>query len=241
MDTRLYPATATHARIAHEVGRRIASGEIPEGELIPREIELQTEFSASRQVVREALKVLGAKGMIVARKRAGTTVRPRSDWNLLDPDVLAWHPPNALPESVLRDLTEIRRLIEPSAAAFAAERAEPEAIDQIGAALARMKAGIQDPELFYNADIDFHLAIFAASGNSLVDRMSTILRPLLEASFRLQRKTNMSFNQGFNVHAEVFRAIQDRDAPRARLTMERLLDRAVSEVFIRPEREGDAY
>ena len=88
MNSRLYPGTAVHARIAHEIGRRIAGGDIGEGELIPRETELQEEFSASRQAVREALKVLGAKGMIEARKRAGTFVRPRTSWHLLDPDVL---------------------------------------------------------------------------------------------------------------------------------------------------------
>lgn len=169
MSSRLYPETALHARIAHEIGRRIASGRIAEGELLPRESELQEEFAAGRQAVREALKVLGAKGMILARRRAGTFVRPRSSWNLLDPDVLAWHPPHALPERVLRDLVELRRLIEPSAAALAAERASSEDMERIEAALVRMREGLDEPQNFYRADIEFHMAIFAASGNSLVD------------------------------------------------------------------------
>ncbi len=231
MSSRLYPEIALHARIAHEIGRRIASGRIAEGDLLPREAELQEEFSAGRQAVREALKVLGAKGMIHARKRAGTFVRSRSAWNMLDPDVLAWHPPHALPEGVLRDLVEMRRLIEPSAAALAAERATPEEIARIEAALTRMRDGLDEPQHFYRADIDFHLAIFAASGNSLVDRISTILGPLLEASFRLQREQNQSFDQGFDVHAAVYEAIAARDADAARSAMERLLDRAITEVF----------
>lgn len=231
MNSRLYPDTAIHARIAHEIGRRIASGRIAEGDLLPREAELQEEFSAGRQAVREALKVLGAKGMILARKRAGTFVRSRSAWNMLDPDVLAWHPPHALPERVLRDLVEMRRLIEPSAAALAAERATSAELERIEGALARMRKGLNKPREFYRADIDFHLAIFAASGNSLVDRMSTILGPLLEASFRVQRETNQSFGQGFEVHAAVFEAISKRDAQAAHAAMERLLERATTEVF----------
>ena len=231
MSSRTYPVTAVHARIAHEIGRRIAGGGIREGDLIPRETELQEEFSASRQAVREALKVLGAKGMIEARRRAGTFVRPRSAWHLLDPDVLAWHPVHALPEQVLRDLVEMRRLIEPAAAGFAAERADAETLERIGQALERMRAGMDEPTAFYQADVDFHLAIFSASGNSLVDRLSTILRPLLEVSFKLQRETNRSFGQGFTVHADVFDAIVSGDPARARKAMERLLDRASSELF----------
>lgn len=231
MTSRLYPDTAVHARIAHEIGRRIAGGQLAEGTLLPRETELQEEFSASRQAVREALKVLGAKGMIVARKKAGTLVQARSAWNMLDPDVLAWHAVHPLPEQMLRDLVEMRRLIEPSAAALAAERATAEDRDRISEALTRMRGGLNKPEQFYRADINFHLAIFAASGNSLVDRMSTILGPLLAASFRLQRKTNQSFGQGFDVHAAVFEAILRHDPNAARAAMERLLDRAITEVF----------
>jgi GntR family galactonate operon transcriptional repressor len=231
MTSRLYPQTAVHARIAHEIGRRIAGGDIAEGELLPRETELQEEFSASRQAVREALKVLGAKGMIVARKKMGTLVQARSAWNMLDPDVLAWHAAHTLPEQVLRDLVEMRRLIEPSAAAFAAERATPKERERIGEALTRMRARLNEPEGFYQADIEFHLAIFAASGNCLIDRMSTILGPLLAASFRLQRKSSRSFGKGFDVHASVFEAISQRDPSAARAAMERLLDRAITEVF----------
>lgn len=233
MNARLYPDKALHARIAHEVGRRIASGQIGEGQLLPREMELQEEFSAGRQAVREALKVLAAKGMIVARKRAGTSVRARSAWNMLDPDVLAWHPPHSLPASILRDLVEMRRLIEPSAAALAAQRATAQDVDRIGAALSQMNLNVDHPQEFYRADIDFHLAIFAASGNSLIDRLSTILKPLLEASFRLQSEANTSFDKGFEFHAAVFEAISSRDGNMARTAMERLLDRAITEVLSR--------
>lgn len=238
MKSRLYPDTALHARIAHEIGRRIAGGVIPEGALLPRETELQEEFSASRQAVREALKVLSAKGMIHARKRAGTFVQGRETWNLLDPDVLAWHPAHGLPERVLSDLVEMRRLIEPAAARFAALRGDTEAVARIGTMLTRMRAAIEDPEHFYEADIGFHLAIFAASGNSLIDRMSTILRPLLEASFRLQRETNRSFSEGFDVHAAVYEAIAARDGDRAMKAMESLLDRAITEVFVEDDPAG---
>src|SRR3954468_24134468 len=124
----VYPGQGLHAGILDELGRAIVSGTFLEGVLLPRESELQGRFAASRQTLREAIKVLAAKGMVRARKRAGTFVQPRTSWNLLDPDVLHWHPAGAVPEQMLRDLFEIRYLVEPHSAQFAAERGDPASV-----------------------------------------------------------------------------------------------------------------
>ena len=224
--------TGLHARILGEIGRDIASGAYPEGTLLPREAELQEQFKASRQTVREAIKVLTAKGMVYARKRAGTFVQPRSTWDLLDPDVLAWHPAGALPHDILADFVEMRRLIEPAAARFAALRGTATEIARIGEALEGMHVSVSDTEHFYEADIEFHMAIFAASHNGVIGRMSAILRPLLEASFRLQREASArkGLYGGYDVHKAVYVAIAEHDADRARQAMENLLDRALTEI-----------
>lgn len=229
-----------HAQILGKLGKDIASGAYPEGSLLPREAELQEQFKASRQTVREAIKVLTAKGMVYARKRAGTFVQQRSSWDMLDPDVLAWHPSGKLPHDVLADFVEMRRLIEPAAASFAAHRGREEDIQRISDALSRMSASMNDNEHFYEADIEFHMAIFAASHNRVIGRMSAILRPLLEASFRLQLEANVRLQQevretcvlrdGYSVHEAVYAAIVSRDTEAARTAMERLLDRAVTEI-----------
>src|SRR5207244_4849669 len=124
-EKRLYPAVALHGRVAHEIGRRIVSGAIAEGSLLPRESELAAEHQVSRQAIREALKVLAAKGLVASRRRAGTRVRARAFWNLLDPNVLAWHPAGNVDPTFLNDLVELRQLIEPAAAELAARRREP--------------------------------------------------------------------------------------------------------------------
>src|SRR6266851_7946222 len=77
-------------RIAEEIGAAILAGVYPPGELVPGEIDLCGRFRASRTVVREAFKLLSAKGLIASRKRAGTRVRVREQWHVLDADVLAW-------------------------------------------------------------------------------------------------------------------------------------------------------
>ena len=123
IDKRLYPSVALHGQVAHEIGRRIVSGAIAEGEFLPREAELAEQFAVSRQAVREALKVLAAKGLVTSRRRAGTYVMPRVD---LEPPRsrrhrLASAGRSCRPNSS-SDLVELRRLIEPAAAEFAAER-----------------------------------------------------------------------------------------------------------------------
>ncbi len=227
----LAATNAVFARIARDIGQQIANGLIPEGAFLPKETELQEEFGASRQAVREALKVLGAKGMIIARKRAGTSVSPRTDWNLLDPDVLSWHAPRSLPDNVLRDLVGLRRVIEPFAVTLAAQNADAASLDKIGTALEEMRVGTVDRDLFYNADIAFHLSIFEASGNSLVQRLSTIIAPLLMKSFDLQKEAHEDLWQGYEAHAAVFDAIKSGDGLTASAAMDVLLDRSTTEVY----------
>lgn len=227
---RLYPSAALHGRVAHEIGRKIVSGAIAEGEYLPRESELAALHGVSRQAVREALKVLAAKGLVASRRRAGTSVLPRQRWNLLDPDVLAWHPPDAIAPAFLSDLIEIRRLIEPAAAAFAARRAGPDHVARLKAALEVMRTNIGNEEAFYDADMEFHAALFQASGNSLIDRLSTIIGPVLQTSFHLQAKTGPSFQRAVEQHEALHAAIARGDAEAAREAMEAILQVAGGEV-----------
>lgn len=228
----IYPGQGLHAGILDELGRAIVTGVFAQGVLLPRESELQERFAASRQTVREAIKVLAAKGMVRARKRAGTFVQPRTSWNLLDPDILHWHPADAVPEGMLRDLFEIRYLVEPQSAQFAAERADPDKVERIARATAAMAQAGDDPDLFYDADIEFHLAIFAASGNELIDRLSHILRPLLEVNFRQRHRVGpISLKGAHKLHAAVYNAIASKQPQPARLAMLALLDGAAVELF----------
>ncbi len=227
---RLYPAAGLHGRVAHEIGRQIVSGAIAEGELLPHEEELAETHDVSRQAVREALKVLAAKGLIAARRRIGTVVAPRRNWNLLDPDVLAWHGPAGVTPDFLSDLIELRFLIEPSAAELAAHRATSQQCARIGAALDKMKRGRHDLRLFDAGDVAFHVAVFAASGNSLIDRMSTIIAPLLQASFGLQNSVTTSVDDAIDNHEAIYRAIADGDAEAARDAMERVLSVSMDEI-----------
>ena len=111
-------------------------------------------------MLREAIKVLAAKGLVEARPKTGTRVSPRHRWNLLDPDVLAWQQDGSSPVAFLSKLTEVRLIIEPAAAELAARRANAREIEAIEGAYREMEAslrnGTEDYEAFDRADIVFH-------------------------------------------------------------------------------------
>src|SRR3989442_10091090 len=152
-----YPEQSLHGRIVHAIGRRILSGDLRPGDLLPAEPEL----GASRTVVGEAVKVLAAKGLVESRPKTGTRVRPRHDWNLLDPDVLAWQQDSPASEELLRKLTEVRRIIEPAAAELAAARANEHDVAALQQALHEMDAAAPvkasaDVDAFVHGDMRFH-------------------------------------------------------------------------------------
>jgi DNA-binding FadR family transcriptional regulator len=219
-----------HGQVAHEIGRRIVSGKIGEGDLLPKEMELSAEFGVGRQAVREAIKVLAAKGLVSSRRRAGTSVMPKRAWNLLDPDVLAWHAPVEDNWDFLTDLVELRRLLEPAAAALAASRGDTRRIGRIGEALDEMRRSADDVEKFFAADAQFHVAVFAACGNTVIERLSAIIGPVLEASFRLVGGTDPVFGYSIGQHEAVFDAIRSGDPGRARVAMDTIMTVASKEL-----------
>src|SRR5215471_2595671 len=125
-------------QVVREIGLSIMRNDFKPGEALLSEPELSLQFNVSRPVLREALKLLSAKGLIESRPKTGTRVRPRSDWNLLDPDVLAWQLEAGPTREFLRDALELRQLIEPAAARLAAGRATDEEIAALQAAFTAM-------------------------------------------------------------------------------------------------------
>jgi DNA-binding FadR family transcriptional regulator len=157
------------AAVADTLGKRIATGHYREGETLPVEQELANSLGVGRNALREAVKVLSGKGLIVTAPRSGTRIRPREDWNMLDPDVLSWHadPEAATPEFLL-SLLEARRIIEPKAAELAALRGTRDDMAAILSAYERMEQHQDQPEARMEADIDFHAAILKASHNAVI-------------------------------------------------------------------------
>ena len=111
--------------LAQHLAVQILKGDFAEGHMFPVEVEFAAQMGISRSSLREALRILTAKGLVEARPRAGTRVSPRNQWNLLDPDLLAWQFEARPTRKFLEDLFELRMMIEPGAAALAATRRTP--------------------------------------------------------------------------------------------------------------------
>ena len=109
--------------VAGTIGKRIVTGHYKPGDTLPTEPEVQAEFGVSRTAVREAIRLLAAKGLTASRPKIGTRVRPSVDWNMFDVDVLRWQVDQGPSDEFVHALFEMREIIEPSAASLAAERA----------------------------------------------------------------------------------------------------------------------
>jgi DNA-binding FadR family transcriptional regulator len=112
-------------RIVQALGVAIVSGTYTVKNPFPIEAELCRQYGASRSVLREAVKMLTAKGLLSARPRQGTWVQPEEHWNLLDPDVLRWLMERKPSYALLREFALVRLAVEPKAAALAARWRRP--------------------------------------------------------------------------------------------------------------------
>jgi DNA-binding FadR family transcriptional regulator len=179
--TAAYPARARHAQVVHELGAQIVRGSLAPGDAVPTEEELVGQFHVGRSALREGVKVLAGKGLLESRTSAGTRVRPRESWNLLDPDVLTWRfAPSPRAEDI-QALAGLRVALEPGAARLAAEAATADQRSTVSVAMAKLWATVEDPDAFIEADLDFHRAVFSAANNDLLLYIHDVISVALSA------------------------------------------------------------
>ena len=210
-DKRIKPGRI-HA-VLTTLGREIAQELIPAGTALPPEPDLERRFGVGRGVIREAVKTLAAKGMVSVRPRHGTHVLPRSEWSLLDRDVLSWLVGEGEPDrDLLLAIQEVRSIIEPAAAALAAERATKNDRWRINAALAEMETA-QDQASTLAADKAFHLAILDATHNPVLQGFRGTIDTILSTVFVVAIGSADWFRDNLPNHAAAARAISCRKTP----------------------------
>ena len=205
----------------HALGKAIVTGRY-DATPFPTEAELARQHAVSRSVTREAVKMLTAKGLLTARPRKGTTVQPRGEWNLFDPDVLRWLLERQFSLDLLRQFTELRIAIEPAAAALAARTADTSGLSGIRQGFARMaaaEAGEDDP---LEADIAFHIAILEASANPFYRQFRDVVETALRTSIRFTNRFN-GRTASLPQHRAVLSAIEQHDAAGANAAMTALI------------------
>ncbi|MDB5819937.1 MAG: Transcriptional regulator [Rhizobacter sp.] len=199
-----------HARIVSDLGMRVVSGGLAPGDRLPGEAELLAQYEVSRPVLREAVRVLVAKGLVVSRQKSGAIVRPRSEWHLLDPDVLYWLIQTQPPPEFVDTLLTVRRVFEPAAASLAAKVASDAQIAGIAEAYAGMEAARSREELL-EPDLAFHRRIAEATGNDLLAYIGNMLNLALRESIKLSSKHPNTHALSLPRHKAILTALQNRD------------------------------
>ncbi len=223
--------TSIRERVLETLGRRILAGVYPEETALPTEAKLAEEFGVSRTALREAVKMLAAKGLLVSRQRAGTIVQQSSLWNRLDVDVLDWMSASEPDPEFLRGLIEARRAIEPAAARFASMRASSRDLAEIESAYDAMCANAnRSLAAWTDADVAFHTAVLRASRNPVFVALVSLISQALAQTIRLSTSTNSDMDTTLVAHWNVLEAIRLRQPDLAYDRMQALIDRATSDL-----------
>ncbi|MER8961179.1 FadR/GntR family transcriptional regulator [Mesorhizobium sp. M0701] len=219
-----------HDRVVRVIGARIVRGNLKEGDKIDSDGTLAREFGASRTAMREAVRVLTDKGLVESRPRLGTRVRSSEHWNYLDVDILSWHQWSDDRQWV-QDLLEMRRLIEPKAAAIAASRGSVETFARMRGALDTMAScavsGSLEEAVF--ADIAFHKEILAATRNNMISSLHYAISASLRVTLTETKRDLLQ--SSLPAHYKVLSAIESRNPDAAYRAMEDLIQHAADDLL----------
>jgi DNA-binding FadR family transcriptional regulator len=217
-------AESVTARVARTIGMAIARGDYAPGENLPVEAELCRSLDVGRNVLREAVKTLAGKDLLRTVRRTGTVVQPKSQWNLLDPEVLRWTlAADSLRHDLLSELTQLRVMIEPEVAAMAARNATTTETLRLYEAYEAMRRHCNDSVLAIETDLRFHQCLFAGAHNKLVASLFRSFSVLLRANFEFTLGSKNGFIRNLDQHGEVADAVHRRDPEAARRAMLQLL------------------
>lgn len=216
-------SASLHTQLAESIGKHILKGTYPPGTILPNEAEWGRIYSASRTTVREAVKTLTAKGLVVSRTKVGSRVRPPEDWNMLDRDVLGWLLQTQRPQDYLKSIQQVRKMIEPEVAALAASCRSAAQLATIQRAFEDMKkAGAGTASI--EPDVQFHLSILAAANNFLLTPFGVMIEAALRNMFQFTTKHNDRPDYFLPRHESILKAVEKKNPQLARKATLALLE-----------------
>ncbi|MEU3935185.1 FadR/GntR family transcriptional regulator [Streptomyces sp. NPDC029044] len=210
------PGRGLHGHVLDTLGPEITAGEYPPGSVL-RTDELAQRFDVSRSVMREAVRVLESMYLVESRRRVGVTVRPKSEWNVYDPQVIRWRLAGADRPGQLRSLTVLRSAIEPVAAGLAARHATSEQCAELTECALGMVAHSRGHKLegYLLHDVAFHRVVLAASGNEMFARLGDVVAEVLTGRTQHDVMFEDPDPAAVTLHVQVAEAVRAGDAARA--------------------------
>jgi GntR family transcriptional regulator, galactonate operon transcriptional repressor len=228
-------------QVVDKIAIGIVGGHFAAGEQLPNEHELNGGMPVSRTAYREAIKFLTAKGLIEAKPKSGTRVRPRSDWNLLDPDILRWTLQGGATIEFARDLFELRRCLEPDVARLAAQRRSDAQLADIEQALHGMENHKPLSDGAIAADLAFHEHLFAATNNQTLACLKSAVSTTILWSLRVKRTSdNGAFVRSIPMHRHIFEAVAARDGELAAAHSTTLIASALTDTELALNRQPES-
>lgn len=219
-----------HGNTVDLLGEAIVSGRYAVGGSLPPEPMLCIELGVSRTVVREAVKSLIAKGLVSTGPKVGTRVLASDAWNWFDPDVITWHAKTGLTPEFVRDLQDLRRVVEPAAVRLAAERATAQDIAEIEAAFEGMRRAVEEGGDYVTFDLRFHQGLLKACRNRMLVQMNKALSALLRTSFEISTSRKDGPRNSLHLHRAVLDAVIARNPARAERAIQVLIDGAHEDI-----------
>ncbi|MEO8024290.1 FadR/GntR family transcriptional regulator [Polaromonas sp.] len=219
-----------HGNTVDHLGEAIVSGRYAAGASLPPEPALCTELGVSRTVVREAVKSLIAKGLITTGPKVGTRVLSEDHWNWFDADVITWQSKAGLTPEFLRDLQDLRRVVEPAAMRLAAVRVTAQDIAEVEAAYAGMKRAVEEGGDYVTHDLRFHQCLLRASRNRMLVQMSKALGALLRTSFEISTRRKDGPSHSLPLHRAVLDAVIAHNPDEAEIAIRVLIDGAKEDI-----------
>lgn len=213
------------------LGTAVVSGSLLPGTVLTLE-GVCAEHAVSRSVAREAVRVLESMGLLASRRRVGVTVLPRTSWNVFDPRVIGWRLDSADRVDQLLSLSELRRGVEPVAAALAAARAAPEQCRALAEAVLDMETHGRDRDLtaYLRADQAFHRTLLEASGNEMLAALSGLVAEVLGGRTHHGMMPDRPNPDAIALHDAVARAVRAGDPDAAERAMRGIIDEASAAV-----------
>lgn len=197
-----------YEQIVQQIEERILRGDLEPGEKLPSEHEMADQFGVSRTAIREATKTLRAKGLVEVQLGRGTFVSESVSQHLRTPldQVFKMNQ-----EGRVKNLVEIREILETRIAALAAERADQEDIASMQRAIVDMEEAIDEVEAFVEADLNFHHALAKATKNPLITQLLTPIVDMLSEQITFTYQNCDDVGRKLMLHKNILECIINRD------------------------------
>ncbi|WP_091230672.1 FadR/GntR family transcriptional regulator [Microbacterium sp. 3J1] len=221
------PASTVHDSLVDELGRAIVDGVHAPGSRMLT-IEIAVQRGVSRSAAREAVRVLESFGLVWVRRKSGVEVRPRTHWNVYAPEVIAWRLAGPGRDEQLRELSQLRSVVEPLAAQLAAGTARPDQkVDLVSLVVEMGEEDHEaDRERYLNADIRFHRLLLEASGNGMLAALGGTVEAVLRGRTAHDLMPHVADQNAVQWHRDVAFAVASGAADAAAAAMRNIVSEA---------------